>query len=135
MDRLVTGAPIYWIGGSSCGGKSTLARRLADEHGMALYSCDEHYEEHLLGISDQAPSAMRTVSRMSADEIFYARSVSEQLSTYVDVLMEDFAHVWPDFHRWWGVGWCLCRSGVRGVGVRGTSLVGILTMWPRSSVV
>ena len=42
---------------------------------------------------------------------------------------------WPDFHRWWGVGWCLCRSGVRGVGVRGTSLVGILTMWPRSSVV
>ena len=41
----------------------------------------------------------------------------------------------PDFHRWWGVGWCLCRSGVRGVGVRGTSLVGILTMWPRSSVV
>ena len=96
MDRLVTGAPIYWIGGSSCGGKSTLARRLADEHGMALYSCDEHYEEHLLGISDQAPSAMRTVSRMSADEIFYARSVSEQLSTYVDVLMEDFAYVWRD---------------------------------------
>ena len=48
---------------------------------------------------------------------------------------DESAVIRPDFHRWWGVGWCLCRSGVRGVGVRGTSLAGILTMWPRSSVV
>lgn len=57
---------------------------------------------------------------------------------YVAFIVDVFAQrivTWPDFHRWWGVGWCLCRSGVRGVGVRGTSLVGILTMWPRSSVV
>ena len=92
----MTGAPIYWIGGSSCGGKSTLARRLADEYGLALYSCDEHYEGHLGRIADRAPSAMLAVSRMKAEEIFYTRSVSEQLATYLDVLQEDFHHVRND---------------------------------------
>ena len=92
----MTGAPIYWIGGSSCGGKSSLARRLADEYGLALYSCDEHYEGHLGRIADRAPSAMLAVSRMKAEEIFYTRSVSEQLATYLDVLQEDFHHVRND---------------------------------------
>ena len=61
-----------------------------------------------------------------------ADSASEASSRYI---LTSVLFASPDFHRWWGVGWCLCRSGVRGVGVRGTSLVGILTMWPRSSVV
>jgi cytidylate kinase len=36
---------VYWIGGGACGGKSTLARHLAERHDMVLYNCDEHAGE------------------------------------------------------------------------------------------
>lgn len=37
---------VSWIGGSACAGKTTLARRLAARHGLALYACDDHFEAH-----------------------------------------------------------------------------------------
>ena len=37
---------VSWIGGSACAGKTTLARRLAARHGLALYSCDARFEDH-----------------------------------------------------------------------------------------
>lgn len=37
---------VSWIGGSACAGKTTLARRLAARHGLALYSCDGCFEAH-----------------------------------------------------------------------------------------
>lgn len=36
----------YWLGGSACAGKTSIARLLAAGHGLALYSCDDHFEEH-----------------------------------------------------------------------------------------
>jgi 2-phosphoglycerate kinase len=36
----------YWLGGSACAGKTSIARLLAAEHGLTLYSCDDHFEEH-----------------------------------------------------------------------------------------
>ncbi|HEX9945171.1 MAG TPA: hypothetical protein VGG03_24435 [Thermoanaerobaculia bacterium] len=37
---------VYWLGGSACAGKTAVARLLAAAHGLALYSCDERFEEH-----------------------------------------------------------------------------------------
>jgi hypothetical protein len=37
---------VLWIGGSASSGKTTLARRLAARRGLALYSCDDHFEAH-----------------------------------------------------------------------------------------
>jgi adenylylsulfate kinase-like enzyme len=37
---------VYWIGGASGSGKSTIARRLADRHGLRLYSTDEVMGDH-----------------------------------------------------------------------------------------
>ncbi len=37
---------MLWLGGSACAGKSTAARTLAAAHGLTLYSCDEHFEDH-----------------------------------------------------------------------------------------
>lgn len=39
MDR-------FWLGGSACAGKTTIARLLAAEHGLTLYSCDDAFEDH-----------------------------------------------------------------------------------------
>jgi hypothetical protein len=37
---------VYWIGGASGAGKSTIARRLAGKHGLRLYSTDEAMGDH-----------------------------------------------------------------------------------------
>jgi 2-phosphoglycerate kinase len=39
-------AHVIWIGGSACAGKTTLARSLAARDGLALYSCDDRFEDH-----------------------------------------------------------------------------------------
>jgi 2-phosphoglycerate kinase len=37
---------VLWLGGSTCAGKTTVARLLAAEHGLRLYACDDAFEEH-----------------------------------------------------------------------------------------
>ena len=37
---------VYWIGGVTCSGKSTLARLLAGRHGWAHYETDAHFDRH-----------------------------------------------------------------------------------------
>lgn len=86
----------YWIGGSACAGKSTLARRFAEQHGYALYACDEHTKDHLQRITAEAQPAMHRVSRMTMNEVFYTRKVAEQLNTYIEYLQEDFRYVLGD---------------------------------------
>ena len=37
---------VYWIGGGSAAGKSTIARRIAAAHGLQLYSTDDAMADH-----------------------------------------------------------------------------------------
>jgi 2-phosphoglycerate kinase len=37
---------VFWLGGSACSGKSSVARLVAAELGLTLYACDDHFEEH-----------------------------------------------------------------------------------------
>jgi 2-phosphoglycerate kinase len=37
---------VYWIGGGSGAGKSTIAQRIATRHGMQLYSTDDVMTDH-----------------------------------------------------------------------------------------
>jgi len=37
---------VYWIGGGSGGGKSTIARLLAARHGLRLYATDDAMADH-----------------------------------------------------------------------------------------
>lgn len=37
---------VYFIGGTNCGGKSSMARHLSEKHNMILYSADEAYMNH-----------------------------------------------------------------------------------------
>lgn len=88
--------PIYWIGGSSCAGKSTFARQFAVKYGFTLYSCDDHFEKHLQKTSGSIQPAMISMSGMTPNEIFYLRPVAEQLQLYVNVFKEDFEFVIED---------------------------------------
>ncbi|WP_052410208.1 hypothetical protein [Paenibacillus durus] len=87
---------IYWIGGSACAGKSTIAKGYAEKHGLALYACDEHLGSHLKTITALNQPAMHKISRMNYNEAFYIRTVQKQLEEYIAFFKEDFAFVLKD---------------------------------------
>jgi adenylylsulfate kinase-like enzyme len=37
---------VYWVGGGSGAGKSTIARRVADRHGLRMYATDNAMAKH-----------------------------------------------------------------------------------------
>ena len=39
--------PIYWIGGSPCSGKSTIAEMITKDYGYTYYQCDLFNEKHV----------------------------------------------------------------------------------------
>lgn len=90
---------IYWIGGSSCAGKSTLAQIFAKKYEFELYSCDDHFNEHLKSISVNDQPAMYKVSTMNANEAFYTRNITEQLKVYIQSFNEDFPFVINDLKK------------------------------------
>jgi len=70
---------VYWIGGSPAAGKSTLARRLADRHGLHLYVTDDVMHEH--GSRCRAPHLDR-FKAMTMDERWVTRSPRTMLETF-----------------------------------------------------
>ncbi len=37
---------VLWLGGSTCAGKTSVAKRLAASHGLRVYHCDDAFEDH-----------------------------------------------------------------------------------------
>ena len=89
---------IYWIGGSACAGKSTLAKMYAEKYGFELYCCDDNFNEHLKNITLNEP-AMCKVSKMNPNEAFVLRGIEEQLSVYIQSFKEDFSFVINDLAK------------------------------------
>jgi 2-phosphoglycerate kinase len=86
---------IYWIGGSPCSGKSTIAARLAADYGFQVYSCDEHFPEHMKQADALHHPTMHTLSQMSWDEI-WMRPIEEQVETVIKIYGEEFEMILAD---------------------------------------
>jgi hypothetical protein len=59
---------VYWIGGSPCAGKSSIARLLSDHYGFVLYSLDEVLEGQLGRLSRAHQPALTRWLESSWDE-------------------------------------------------------------------
>jgi 2-phosphoglycerate kinase len=87
---------VVWIGGGSAAGKSTVARRLADEYGLQLYATDDEMSRHAAALTaDQAPYLARFMA-MTMDERWLDRSPELMLDTFpwfrgegFDLIVED----------------------------------------------
>jgi 2-phosphoglycerate kinase len=73
---------VYWIGGGSCAGKSTIARQIADRHGFRLYSTDDTMAEHARrGTPEDCPLLRRFIA-MDMDDRWLNRSPAAMLDTF-----------------------------------------------------
>jgi 2-phosphoglycerate kinase len=73
---------VRWIGGGSGAGKSTIARRLADRHGLRLYSTDDVMSDHVGRCTPEEAPFLHEFLAMDMDERWANRSPETMLKTF-----------------------------------------------------
>lgn len=93
---------VYWIGGGSGAGKSTIARRLADRHGWRLYATDDVMADHARRTSAAEAPFLHEFMAMDMDERWVDRSPETMLETFhwfrgeaFGLIVEDLARIPP----------------------------------------
>jgi 2-phosphoglycerate kinase len=93
---------VYWIGGGSGAGKSTIARRLAARHGLRLYDTDEVMSEHARRSTPETCPYLAEFIAMDMDERWVNRSPETMLETFhwyrgegFDLIVEDLLGLPP----------------------------------------
>lgn len=73
---------VYWIGGGSAAGKSTIARRLAARRGFRLYATDAVMADHARRSSPQNCPLLHQFMAMDMDQRWVDRSPKTMLETF-----------------------------------------------------
>lgn len=90
---------VYWIGGGSGAGKSTIARRIAAQHGLHVYATDDAMPDHARrSTPDYAPYLSRFTT-MDMDERWVNRSPEAMLETFHWYRGEGFGLIVEDLLR------------------------------------
>lgn len=85
----------FWIGGSPCAGKSSIADRLALRHDLRVYRCDDAFDEHLRRFTaEEHPIAARLIA-LSCDEL-WLRPVPTQIAEEFAFYREEFSLIRDD---------------------------------------
>jgi hypothetical protein len=94
---------VYWIGGASGAGKSTIARRLAGRHGLRLYSTDDAMGDHAHRWRPADCPNLAEWVKMSLDQRWVDRSPQTMLETFhwfrgegFGLIVEDLLALPPD---------------------------------------
>jgi cytidylate kinase len=105
---------VYWIGGGSCAGKSTIARLLAAEHGLQHYATDDVMADHARRSTSAECSLLHEFMSMDMDQRWVNRSPADMLETFHWFRGEGFSMIVEDV---------LELSSERGVIVEGFRLL------------
>jgi 2-phosphoglycerate kinase len=73
---------VYWIGGGSGAGKSTVARRLVAGHGFTLYATDDVMADHARRTTPEESPLLARFIGMTMDERWVKRTPATMLETF-----------------------------------------------------
>ena len=73
---------VYWIGGGSAAGKSTIARRIAAQTGLHVYSTDDVMADHARRSSPEDCPLLHKFMAMDMDKRWVNRSPATMLETF-----------------------------------------------------
>ncbi len=90
---------VYWLGGGSGAGKSTIARRLAAQHGLRVYATDAAMAAHDGRITRHDAPFLSEFKAMSMDERWAIRSPEAMLETFHWFRGEGFGLIVEDLLR------------------------------------
>ena len=86
---------LWWIGGSPCSGKSTVAGIVSASRNMLLYSCDDAFERHAATIQPTAGPTLQKVTAMSIEDRL-AQPVEVQVGDVFRLYREEFPLILQD---------------------------------------
>jgi 2-phosphoglycerate kinase len=89
----------YWIGGGSGAGKSTMARRIAAQHGLHVYSTDEVMPDHANRSTPEDAPYLSRFKTMDMNERWVKRSPETMLETFHWFRGEGFSLIVEDLLR------------------------------------
>jgi hypothetical protein len=94
---------VYWLGGGTGAGKSTIARRLADRFGLRLYDTDRAMGDHTARSNPANTPYLQEFLAMDMDERWAKRSPETMLDTFhwfrgeaFDLIVEDLLKLPPE---------------------------------------
>ncbi|MFE5174956.1 hypothetical protein [Streptomyces sp. NPDC056634] len=90
---------VYWIGGGSGAGKSTIARRLADRYGWRLYATDDVMQDHAARTTPEEAPFLHEFIAMDMDERWVDRPPGIMLETFHWFRGEGFGLIVEDLLR------------------------------------
>lgn len=73
---------VYWLGGGTGAGKSTISRRLADRYGLRRYDTDRSMGDHTARSDPRATPYLQDFLAMDMDERWANRSPEVMLDTF-----------------------------------------------------
>lgn len=88
-------AHVYWIGGSPCSGKSSIADALVETYGFRLYRCDEAYFEHATIVTPEQQPVFHRLIHLSSEDL-WMRPVEQQTIEEVALYREEFPLIVED---------------------------------------
>jgi 2-phosphoglycerate kinase len=95
---------VYWIGGGSGAGKSTVARRLAGQYGLRQYATDDVMPDHGRRITLEDSPFLAAFAAMDMDERWVSRSPETMVETFHWFRGEGFGLIVEDLLRLAGSG-------------------------------
>ena len=88
-------AHVYWIGGSPCSGKTSIAEALAEAYTLQLYHADQAYFRHANVVTPERQPTFHKLVHLSADEL-WMRAVAKQVAEEVALYQEEFPLILDD---------------------------------------
>lgn len=90
---------VYWMGGGSGAGKSTVARRIAARQGLRVYSTDDAMADHARRSTNEDCPLLHTFLAMDMDERWVNRTPETMLETFHWFRGEGFRLIVEDLLR------------------------------------
>lgn len=89
---------VYFIGGSPCSGKSTVAQALSERYDLTYFKVDDHLDRYLkIGAADDKPLCAKA-EQMTPDQI-WMRDPQVQCEEELGIYEEIFAYVLDDLEK------------------------------------
>ncbi len=89
-------AHVYWLGGSPCAGKSSIADGLAQTYGLRVYRCDNAFFVHEKIVTPEIQPIFYRLAHLSGEDLWIRRSIEQQLTDEVAFYYEEFALILAD---------------------------------------
>ncbi len=86
---------VYWMGGSPCSGKTTIARAMVDRYGFHYYDCDHAFWRHNKIINAEQQPVFYRVMHLSSEEL-WMRPVEQQAAEETAIYREEFPLILED---------------------------------------